>query len=249
MSRRHMVVLLAVASGLAGEILAATSMTRIAGPVDVAGGRLGFPGGADGLDLRWTLFAVVSIAGWAGAVLWTSNRARDRKWGAPINVGAGVLAGIAIGLDHVVHADPALAWRLVAFFVGLAVPLFSSLMIHTIAHVASADTKLPDRPKRRERHQPATPVPPHNGIPMPSVNGTPVPLPAPTRAIRPVADGTQDLPAVEARRAFATRWLTEHLTSETQPNDLVTAAAREGLTITRQAAHKCLKRARDQVRA
>lgn len=155
-TRRGIVIVLAIASGLAGEVLAAVSMTRIAGPAAEIGGKLGFPaGGADvtgdigGLDLRWTLFAVVSVAGWAGAVLWTSARAGERRMGAPINVIAAALAGTAVGLDHAVHAADSLpgepSWKLIAFCIGLAIPLFSSWMVHVIAHMAS-DEPTSDEP-------------------------------------------------------------------------------------------------------
>lgn len=145
-TRRQVVTALAVISGLAGELLAAVSMTRIAGPVTEVGGKLGFP--VDGwLDLRWTLFAVVSVAGWAGAVLWTSPVARHRRRGAPINVFASALAGVAVGLDHAVHADPAGAWRYVAFGVGVAICLFSSVMVHLISHMAvDRDAEQADAP-------------------------------------------------------------------------------------------------------
>ncbi len=258
MTRRHVVVALALLSGLAGELLAAVSMTRIAGPVGELGGKLGFP--ADGaLDLRWTLFAVVSVAGWAGAVLWTSPHRRDRRRGAPINVVAATLAGTAVGLDHAVHADPAEHWRTVAFLAGLAIPLFSSVMVHLIAHMTA------DAPAaRRHRTHPAlawlravaariralrlphrgtatTPAPP----PPPAERDPEVhPDPEPPAEPEPESDDDPEPPAV-APRAWARRWLRSHYRPGMEPAALRTAAEDAGVAMSRQEASRCMAEARD----
>jgi hypothetical protein len=142
MTRRRVVIVLALISGISGELLAAFSMTRIAGPVAEVGGKLGFPAGGTQtlLDLRWTLFAVVSVAAWTGAVLWTSPNRRDQLRGMPINVVAAALAGVTIGLDHAIHADPDPRWRLAAFVVGVAIAMFSSVMVHVIAKMTVTTT-------------------------------------------------------------------------------------------------------------
>lgn len=256
MTRRHVVVVLALLSGLAGELLAAVSMTRIAGPVGELGGKLGFP--ADGaLDLRWTLFAVVSVAGWAGAVLWTSPHKRDRRRGAPINVVAATLAGTAVGLDHAVHADPADHWRTVAFLAGLAIPLFSSVMVHLIAHMTAEAPAV-----RRHRTRPALAwlravaariralrlprrVDASTSAPPPAERDPEV-HPDPEAPAEPEPDAEpDDAPPAVAPRAWARRWLRSHYRPGMEPAALRTAAETAGVAMSRQEASRCMAEARD----
>lgn len=134
MRRHHVIIALAALAGLLGELLAAVSTTRIAGPVAVelgqVAGRLGFP-----YDLRWTLFGVISVAGWVGAILWTSSDRRDRRVGPWLNLPASTGAGVIVGLDHATHADPSGAWPVLAFLIGPAITLTSSAMLHVISRM------------------------------------------------------------------------------------------------------------------
>lgn len=131
MRRRTLIILLAAVAGVCGELLAAVSTTRIAGPVLVAAGQdaghLGFP-----YELRWTLFAVISVAGWVGALLWTSPERADRRIGPWLNLPAATGAGLVVGLDHTVHAAPG-GWQVLAFAIGPAITLTSSALLHVIA--------------------------------------------------------------------------------------------------------------------
>jgi hypothetical protein len=142
----RLIIALAAIAGVCGELLAAVSMTRIAGPVLVEAGqtvgRLGFPYG-----LRWTLFAVISVAGWVGALLWTSSDAADRKVGPWLNLPAATGAGLVVGLDHSVHAAPG-PWTVVAFVLGPAITLTSSALLHVIARQVArrADLREPAPP-------------------------------------------------------------------------------------------------------
>lgn len=142
MQRRHPIIALALVAGVSGELLAAVSMTRIAGPVAVEAGQvtglLGFP-----YELRWTLFAVVSVAGWVGAILWTSSEADARRRGPWLNLPAATLAGVIVGADHAGHAGPGWA-ALGSFLLGPAITLTSSLMLHVIAiEIARDETPAP----------------------------------------------------------------------------------------------------------
>lgn len=247
-NRRGVVITLALFSGIAGELVAAASMTRIAGPAEAVGGRLGFP-----VDLRWTLFAVVSIAGWVGAILWTSTRARDKRAGCRVNVVASALAGTAVGLDHLVHASPVLTWRAVAFCVGMAMPLFSTVMVHLIAGMVadqpgasrargsrssapspSADVARPDKPVSTAGHERA-----------PATNGRVIRIDAHTHK-NGGGKGDKSDPRLEFSRA----WLAEHETPETAPQDLREAATDAGVSgITRQYASRQLRQHRERATA
>lgn len=185
-TERHVVIALAVLAGVSGELLAAVSMTRIAGPAIVEAGQtagaLGFP-----YALRWTLFAVVSVAGWVGAVLWTSDNPGNRPLGRLLNLPAALIAGVFVGLDHAQHApvpEPWQAvgpWQALAFIAGPLITLVSSAMLHVIAklrdradartggpRVPASSARPPRTPEQVPR--PAEPEPESDTGPLPAVD-------------------------------------------------------------------------------
>lgn len=232
--RRWTVAVLGGASaGIAG-LVGAVSLTRI------AESHLGFPDG-----LYWTLTGAVDVAGIAGGVMWTAFRGRVRAIGRPMNLVCTGVSGVGVGLDHAAHARPEGPWPLVAFAVGVFIPLLFTWLIHALAVIGDQgrrDEKAPGvlarvRGLLRPRPTPVVVEQPAQLVSTDKTAPAPEPEPPATPA-GPLTVAPDPDPPVEGIRALARRWLREHYRPGMRPAELTEAMHTQGVVISKQEASR-----------